>query len=76
MPQGSLISPLLFIGKQLKDFGYADDLLFYTGNLYNLTTAIKSADNWCQDHNMKLNRNKCGILKISKKATKITYIDK
>ncbi len=83
VPQGGKTSPLLFIIfvneliERLKKhiireeyiFMYADDLCICCLNYNYLKKAIMEIEKYCKDFDMELNKNKSGIIKISKRCT-------
>jgi hypothetical protein len=48
---------------------YADDLCICCLNYNYLKKAIMEIEKYCKDFDMELNKNKSGIIKISKRCT-------
>ena len=76
VPQGSGISPLLFniflndllvkikneFGSTIITYGYADDPLFTSNHINEIKKCIQVIENWSSSNNMKLNKDKSGIM--------------
>ncbi len=59
--------------RELKKHGYncylyADDLALTTKGKREMKRAIISIEQWAKENSMKLNRKKCGILRLKKKS--------
>lgn len=71
VPQGSLISPLLFniyihkillkVNRLDKGHAYADDIVTASKSFDGLLNTINCIVEWSELNNMSLNRKKCGI---------------
>ena len=75
LSQGAVTSPHgfnLYINSLLKSletkftkpFGYADDILIVGQTIKNLEVAWKEIQKWCKDFSMKVNINKCAIMRL------------
>lgn len=81
VPQGLTTSPILFniyveeLMNELRGKGlffqlFADDIVIACDNRNELIESIILVEEWCNEFNMKLNKNKCGIMVIGKKTNK------
>jgi len=86
--QGSLISPILYnlyvndlIAKLSRNFGnehifaYADDIAVLYLGYSEIREALMITESWAAANGAKVNKKKCGILRITKKETPIGLKD-
>ena len=73
VPQGSLLSPLLFIiyvndlptrVKLCDAFGFADDFKLISTQPADIRTDLEAIESQCEVNKMKLNENKCYVLPV------------
>lgn len=85
VPQGSILSPLLFIifingllQVLTSCSGFADDLKLYRSisSEYDcelLQNDLAKVVQWCRDNNMSLNAGKCAVMSITHSHQKVVY---
>ena len=82
VPQGGVLSPKLFntfiddlsaeINKKYKGYLFADDLAILVHKMKNLKESIELVENWCIRNHMILNKQKCGIIKLTNRAGELS----
>jgi len=86
--QGSLISPILYcwyvndLVEALSEkfgadhtFAYADDIAVLCLGYSEIREALSITESWAKTNNALLNKKKCGLLRITKKETKIGQLE-
>ena len=84
--QGSVLSPTLFnlfINDLLVEYkdskiesrAYADDIICICSNMEQVKKSIQIMKSWWEKNEMKINKEKSGILRILKRKGKIGYIE-
>ena len=84
--QGGITSPTFFnifinnliqeLSKKFQIFVFADDLCGLVHTKKELKEIITIVENWCARMSMKLNKNKCGIIKLSENRLKLNKAQK
>ena len=60
----NLIDELCLLNSNRYTFVYADDIMVMSENIIKLKENINLIEKWCLENCLKLNKNKCGIIKI------------